>query len=181
MPLNIDWQQILLHLFNFLILFAGLWVLLYKPVRDFMRKRRSEYEQQDAEAQKKQQDAEALHAQYEQQLADVDRDAEEKRAALQKEMDGYAELRRRSAQAEADAILQKAREQAAREKEKSVRDARREIAALASEATEKLALRETASEAFDQFLDAADAQAKEGGGKRADAAEKASEDKGGNE
>ena len=134
MPLNIDWQQILLHLFNFLILFAGLWVLLYKPVRDFMRKRRSEYEQQDAEAQKKQQDAEALHAQYEQQLADMDRDAEEKRAALQKEMDGYAELRRRSAQAEADAILQKAREQAAREKEKRVRDARREIAAIAPEA-----------------------------------------------
>lgn len=158
MPLNIDWQQILLHLFNFLILFAGLWVLLYKPVRDFMRKRRSEYEQQDAEAQKKQQDAEALHAQYEQQLADVDRDAEEKRAALQKEMDGYAELRRKSAQAEADTILQKAREQAAREKEKSVRDARREIAAIASEAAEKLALHETPSEAYDAFLDAAEAQ-----------------------
>lgn len=38
-PLNVDWQQILLHLFNFIILFGGLWLLLYKPVKDFMAKR----------------------------------------------------------------------------------------------------------------------------------------------
>ena len=30
-PLNIDWQQILLHLFNFTILFGALYILLYKP------------------------------------------------------------------------------------------------------------------------------------------------------
>ena len=106
---------------------------------------------------------------------------EAKRLDAKKEMDAYAALRKNAAQEEADAIVKKAHENAAREREKSVRDARREIAALASEATEKLALREAASEAFDQFLDAADAQAKEGGGKHADAAEKAPEDKGGNE
>ena len=61
---------------------------------------------------------------------------------------------------------------AAREKEKSVRDARREISELAAEATEKLALRESASEAFDQFLDAAETQEKES---------KAQEKTGGNE
>lgn len=38
-PLNVDWQQILLHLFNFIILFGGLWLLLYKPVKNFMAKR----------------------------------------------------------------------------------------------------------------------------------------------
>ena len=37
-PLNVDWQQILLHLFNFIILFGGLWLLLYKPVKNFMAK-----------------------------------------------------------------------------------------------------------------------------------------------
>ena len=37
MPLNIDWQQILLHLLNFAILFAGLWLLLYKPVVGALR------------------------------------------------------------------------------------------------------------------------------------------------
>lgn len=29
-PLNIDWQQILLHLFNFAILAGGLYLLLYR-------------------------------------------------------------------------------------------------------------------------------------------------------
>ena len=32
-PLNIDWHQILLHLFNFLILVGGLYFLLYNPIR----------------------------------------------------------------------------------------------------------------------------------------------------
>ena len=38
-PLNIDWQQILLHLFNFVLLAGGLYFLLYAPVRNFMEKR----------------------------------------------------------------------------------------------------------------------------------------------
>ena len=35
-PLNINLQQILLHLFNFAILGFGLYFLLYKPVKDLM-------------------------------------------------------------------------------------------------------------------------------------------------
>ena len=49
-PLNIDWQQILLHLFNFLILFGGLYLLLYRPVKAFMDKRTAYYADMDAEA-----------------------------------------------------------------------------------------------------------------------------------
>ena len=37
-PLNIDWQQILLHLLNFVILAGGLYLLLYQPVKAFMEK-----------------------------------------------------------------------------------------------------------------------------------------------
>ena len=40
---DIDWQQILLHLFNFTILFGALYILLYKPVKDFMAKREEYY------------------------------------------------------------------------------------------------------------------------------------------
>ena len=46
-PLNVDWQQILLHLFNFIILFGGLWLLLYKPVKNFMAKREAYYKDMD--------------------------------------------------------------------------------------------------------------------------------------
>ena len=47
-PLNIDWQQILLHLLNFVILAGGLYLLLYKPVKTFMEKRQQYYQEQDA-------------------------------------------------------------------------------------------------------------------------------------
>ena len=49
-PLNIDWQQILLHLLNFAILAGGLYLLLYKPVKAFMAKREGWYQQQADEA-----------------------------------------------------------------------------------------------------------------------------------
>ena len=50
LPLNIDFQQIFLHLFNFAILAFGLYILLYKPVKDFLEKRQEHYEAMNAEA-----------------------------------------------------------------------------------------------------------------------------------
>ena len=49
-PLNIDWQQILLHLMNFVILAGGLYFLLYKPVKAFMDKRAAYYQEQADQA-----------------------------------------------------------------------------------------------------------------------------------
>ena len=43
MPLNINWQQILLHLLNLVILIVGLYLILYKPVKKFMKKRNVTY------------------------------------------------------------------------------------------------------------------------------------------
>ena len=148
MPLNIDWQQILLHLLNFVILFAGLWLLLYKPVRKFMNSRREHYEKMDADAEKKSAEAEEKRAEYEKK----------------RELDGYETMRKQAAEEEADAILAAARESAAREKERAVAEARGEIAGLVTQATEKIVLRESASEAYDQFLDAAEKSEKKDGG-----------------
>ena len=61
-PLNIDWQQILLHLLNFVILAGGLYLLLYKPVKAFMDKRTAYYRDQDAQAAKALADAEQTAA-----------------------------------------------------------------------------------------------------------------------
>ena len=49
-PLNIDWQQILLHLFNFSILVGGLYLLLFKPVKNFMDKRAKHYADMESAA-----------------------------------------------------------------------------------------------------------------------------------
>ena len=52
-PLNIDWQQIILHLLNFAILAGGLYFLLYHPVRKFMDQREEHYRQMENEAQQR--------------------------------------------------------------------------------------------------------------------------------
>ena len=70
-PLNIDWQQILLHLFNFAILAGGLYILLYKPVKDFMAKRESYYQNIDNETKSRLQQAEELKNSYCGQLSVV--------------------------------------------------------------------------------------------------------------
>ncbi len=166
MPLNIDWQQILLHLLNFVILFAGLWLLLYKPVKKFMNGRREKYEKMDADAEKKTAEAEEKRAEYEKKLASVDAEIEEKRTVARKEMDNYESMRKHAAEEEASSIVASARENAAREQERAVADARSEIADLVASATEKLVLHESTSEAYDEFLDAAEraqGQEKNGG------------------
>ena len=49
-PLNIDWQQILLHMFNLIILTGGLYFLLYQPVTAFMKKRQEYYAAREKDA-----------------------------------------------------------------------------------------------------------------------------------
>ena len=51
-PLNIDWQQILLHLLNFSILAGGLYFLLYNPVKKFIAGREVRYAEREAEIEK---------------------------------------------------------------------------------------------------------------------------------
>ena len=46
-PLNIDIQQILLHLINFAILFIILYLVLYRPVKKFLAKREQYYADMD--------------------------------------------------------------------------------------------------------------------------------------
>lgn len=157
MPLNIDWQQILLHLLNFVILFAGLWLLLYKPVRSFMQKRKEHYEQMDADAEKKRTEADAARSEYEQKLAAADDEIAQRRHEAEHDAAEYEERRRRETDELAASILDAARADAARIREQAKKDARSDIAAIVTEAVKKATLNNT-SEAYDAFLNAADAQ-----------------------
>ena len=158
MPLNIDWQQILLHLLNFVILFTGLWFLLYKPVRSFMQKRKEHYEKMDADAEKKHAEAEEKRAVYEEKLAHAEDEIAEKRRLAEKETAEYDERKRRETDELAKNIVADARQDAARIKAQATKEARAEIASIVTDAVEKIVLEDTASEAFDQFLDAVGAQ-----------------------
>ena len=97
-PLNIDWQQILLHFFNFSILTGGLYLLLFKPVKDFMNKREQIYQQMDAQAKQTQAQAQQLKAQAEERLTQLDQELDSKRAAAAQEADLYAQKQHQAAQ-----------------------------------------------------------------------------------
>ena len=150
-PLNIDWQQILLHLLNFVILAGGLYLLLYKPVKTFMEKRQQYYQEQDAKAAKTLADAEKTAAEVRQQLKNADADAAAKLAAAQKSADAAMQRQLSDARAQAEQILAAAQ----REHDKLLSDAQKELKDLAVTATEKLVL-QSDGDAFDQFLDAAE-------------------------
>ena len=90
-PLNIDWQQILLHLFNFSILVGGLYLLLFKPVKNFMDKRTKHYQEMESAAAEREKATRELETSMQQRQAALDAELDEKRAAAAKEAEAYAQ------------------------------------------------------------------------------------------
>ena len=150
-PLNIDWQQIILHLLNFAILAGGLYFLLYHPVRKFMDQREEHYRQMENEAQQRLDQAKATEEEYRQQLKQAGDEIRQEKAQAQQTMKRAAQQRMDEADKQAQAILATAREAAARYHDKAVQDTQE----LAVTAAEKLVL-QSDGDALDQFLDAAE-------------------------
>lgn len=159
-PLNIDWQQILLHFFNFSILVGGLYLLLFKPVKSFMAKREKHYADMESAAVAREKDTEELKAEMAKREAALDTELEEKRAAAAKEAEAFAQQQRDAAKAQADKILSDAKSAAENERQKIVAEANREAVAIAEEAMEKLLAKET-SRAYDAFVNAAEEEKNE--------------------
>ena len=139
-PLNIDWQQILLHMFNLIILTGGLYFLLYQPVTAFMKKRQEYYA--------KLQEAEQKVREADETLSGMQAEAEQLRADAMKQADAEAAARLAGADAEKQKILAAAKAQAAREKDAMLREANEQIGALVSNAVDKLV-----SDADDPYAD----------------------------
>ena len=156
-PLNIDWQQILLHFFNFSILVGGLYLLLFKPVKSFMAKREKHYADMESAAVAREKDAEELKAEMAKREAAFDTELEEKRAAAAKEAEAFAQQQRAAAQQQADKILAAARENAENDRKKIVAEANREAVSIAEDAMEKLLAAQTAR-AYDSFVNAAEGE-----------------------
>lgn len=156
LPLNVDWQQILLHLFNFTILFGALYILLYKPVRDFMEGREKHYADMDSRAEQALADAENSRASYAEKERTFDEELRTKRSEMSKAIEAERERRLADARGEAEKIIADARNEADREKKDIIESAQKEITEMVTDAMEKLTLEQTASDAFDQFLDAAE-------------------------
>ena len=150
-PLNIDWQQILLHLFNFAILAGGLYLLLYRPVKQFMEQREEHYRALQQTAQQAQDLAAELEAQCRDQAAQAEEEITRRRADAEQELDQFRTRRIADAQQEAEEILTKARAAARRERAEMVTKASKELMDAAIIAAEKITLG-TNGDPYEQFL-----------------------------
>ncbi|MBQ8001003.1 MAG: ATP synthase F0 subunit B [Ruminococcus sp.] len=151
MPLNIDWQQILLHLFNFVILFAVLYFLLYKPVKQFMDERTEYYKNLDDEAKANLAESEKVKAEYTERLSQSEAEIAKSKEIARKELAMSIDAQKKQAENEAAKIIADARITAQREREKILKEAQGEIADMVTTATEKIVLG-SGADAFDQFF-----------------------------
>lgn len=155
-PLNIDLQQIMLHLFNFTILFGALYILLYKPVKNFMTSREQYYADMDSRAEEALRSAEESRRTYDDKVRAFDEETREQKAKLRMDLDAERDRRLADARADAEKILSDARAEADRQKDDILTSAQKDISEMVTDAMEKLTLEQSASDAFDQFLDAAE-------------------------
>lgn len=153
-PLNIDWQQILLHLFNFVILAGGLYLLLYKPIKDFMEKRAAYYQGMADEAKEKLEHAQSVETEYQTKLAEVETEISEKRIEAARKAEEVITEAEKQAEKQAEKIVADARRNAEEERRKILASAEKEIAELAVSAAEKL-VQESMDNTYEQFFESA--------------------------
>lgn len=155
MPLNIDWQQILLHLLNFAILAGGLYLLLYKPVKDFMAKRLEHYEAREAQTRQREADADAMREKYKTLLREAEQEILHRREKVGEELEAEKRQQMAEARAEARKILSTAAKTAELRTKKALEDSHEEIRALAIGMVERMVV-ESSGDALDQFLNEAE-------------------------
>ncbi|MBQ9412450.1 MAG: ATP synthase F0 subunit B [Oscillospiraceae bacterium] len=157
MPLNIDWQQILLHLLNFVILAGGLYFILYKPVKKFMAQREAKYAAREEAVRNMETEAAAIKRKYETRLRKAEEDIQHEREKHHEEMEAERQRMLAEAREQARAILNTAGQTAEMRTRKAVEDAHEEIRTLAVDMVEKLVL-ESGGDALDRFLDVAESE-----------------------
>lgn len=154
MPLNIDIQQILLHMLNFVILFAVMYFVLYKPIKAFIDKRDDYFKSRENETSKALEDANAAKTEYETKLRNAAEEIKAMKAEAQKDSRDDAEKIRAEAKKEARNILTTAKLKAEHDTEVMIKNANSEICELAQQAAEKFVIDNTA-DAYDSFIHSA--------------------------
>lgn len=122
--MELSWSTFLLEVINFLVLLAILKYFLYRPVLALIEQRRQRIEDSMAQAAVIKTEAETLHAQYENRLAEWEQEKKQAAAALEQQL---ARLRQQrmdeqdtellQQRAKAEAIASKGREELQRQLE----------------------------------------------------------------
>ena len=160
MPLNIDWQQILLHVFNFLILVTGLSLILFKPVRKFMREREEKYKSAAAEHERKTAEIAELEKQRQEKLAGLDGELEASRKELISRTEKEGRKIIADAEERARGIVSEGQKRAEEERAAYMAKAGDEIADMVVKSAEKLLVvgstPENDSALYDSYLKTAE-------------------------
>lgn len=154
--LGLGWQKILLYLINFLILFAGLFFLLYKPVKKFMDKRTKDIAAEVSSAEVIKKEAEAVRQKSLEEVNDAREEARKRVSELEEERKILLEENAAAlseARAEADKIVSEAEKTAREERRKAVIGAKNDVADIAIMVASEILDREITDKDNEKLID----------------------------
>ena len=158
MPLNVDLQQILLHLFNFLLLFFLLSLLLYRPVQKYMEKRQADYAARERQTQERLTAAAQAETEAQERLCAMEKTLQAERERALQQPTAECEALLRKAREQADAILRRAQEEAALQAGRTLREGREALTALLLRTAEEHLAVPDADGGYESFLLAAETE-----------------------
>lgn len=140
--ITLDGWTFLAQICNLMIQLVIFKKLLLNPVKKVIAERKAKADSQIADAEKLRTEAEAMKAEYEQNLQNARTEANQIVAAAQKTAAARSEELLGEARAQAAALKQKAEADIAQERKKSVNEVKDEIGGMAMEIASKVVERE---------------------------------------
>lgn len=140
--ITLDGWTFLAQICNLMIQLVIFKKLLLNPVKKVIAERKAKADSQIADAEKLRTEAEAMKAEYEQNLQDARTEANQIVAAAQKTAAARSEELLGEARAQAAALKQKAEADIAQERKKAVNEVKDEIGGMAMEIASKVVERE---------------------------------------
>ena len=136
--LRIDFNLIF-TVINILVLFGGLWLVLFKPVKKILRERQEEADREYDTAKQKQADADATKEKYDASLAEIDQTRKDTLDEARKKADEEYQRIIGHAEVQAKDITDRATTEAENQKKKILKSANEQIADMVVEAAGKVA------------------------------------------
>lgn len=151
--ITLDGWTFLAQICNLMIQLIIFKKLLLEPVRKVIAERKAKADSQIADAQKLREEAEAMKAEYEQNLAQARAEAGQILASAQKTATARSEELLGEARTQAAAMKQKAEADIAQQRKKAVNEVKDEIGGIAMEIASKVVEREIQQADHQELID----------------------------
>ena len=151
--ITLDGWTFLAQICNLMIQLVIFKKFLLKPIKQVIADRKAKADSEIADAQKLRTEAEAMKAEYEQNLQNARTEANQIVAAAQKTATARSEEIVGEARAQAAALKQKAKADIAQERKKAVNEVKDEIGGIAMEIASKVVEREISEKDHKDLID----------------------------